>query len=96
MLTRRRFVEYSALSSAMLAYRPLFWGQRRRRSARCAWRSSAACIATSRRCKPSPTAFWWVIRTTANGTCLTCKWSPSMWINWSARPMLRPRPTSLR
>jgi hypothetical protein len=27
MLTRRRFVEYSALSSAMLAYRPLFWGQ---------------------------------------------------------------------
>ena len=26
MLTRRRFVEYSALSS-MLAYRPLFWGQ---------------------------------------------------------------------
>ena len=27
MLTRRRFVKYSALSSAMLAYRPLFWGQ---------------------------------------------------------------------
>src|SRR6202046_305089 len=27
MLTRRRFVEYSALSSAMLAYRPLLWGQ---------------------------------------------------------------------
>jgi len=27
MLTRRRFVEYSALSSAMLAYRPLSWGQ---------------------------------------------------------------------
>src|SRR5580704_15881392 len=28
MLTRRRFVEYSAFSSAMLAYRPIFWGQR--------------------------------------------------------------------
>jgi len=27
MLTRRRFVEYSALSTAMLAYRPLLWGQ---------------------------------------------------------------------
>jgi hypothetical protein len=27
MLTRRRFVEYSTLSSAMLAYRPLLWGQ---------------------------------------------------------------------
>ena len=27
MLTRRRFVEYSAFSSAMLAYRPIFWGQ---------------------------------------------------------------------
>src|SRR6201985_2100349 len=27
MLTRRRFVEYSALSSAFVAYRPLFWGQ---------------------------------------------------------------------
>ncbi len=27
MLTRRRFVEYSALSSAMLAYRPRLWGQ---------------------------------------------------------------------
>jgi hypothetical protein len=27
MLTRRRFVKYSALSSAMLAYRPIFWGQ---------------------------------------------------------------------
>ena len=30
MLTRRRFVEYSALSSAMLAYRPLLrsgWAQ---------------------------------------------------------------------
>jgi len=27
MLTRRRFVGYSALSSAMLVYRPLFWGQ---------------------------------------------------------------------
>ena len=27
MLTRRRFVEYSALSSAMLAYRPLLWGR---------------------------------------------------------------------
>jgi hypothetical protein len=27
MLTRRRFVEYSALSTAMLASRPLLWGQ---------------------------------------------------------------------
>ncbi len=27
MLTRRRFVEYSALSTAMLAYRPISWGQ---------------------------------------------------------------------
>jgi hypothetical protein len=27
MLTRRRFVGYSALSSAVLAYRPLLWGQ---------------------------------------------------------------------
>jgi hypothetical protein len=27
MLTRRRFVEYSALSTAMLAYRPLLWSQ---------------------------------------------------------------------
>jgi hypothetical protein len=27
MLTRRRFVEYSALSTGMLAYRPLLWGQ---------------------------------------------------------------------
>jgi hypothetical protein len=27
MLTRRRFVGYSALSSAMLAYRPFLWGQ---------------------------------------------------------------------
>ena len=27
MLTRRRFVEYSALSTAMLAYRPRLWGQ---------------------------------------------------------------------
>jgi hypothetical protein len=27
MLTRRRFVESAALSSAMLAYRPLLWGQ---------------------------------------------------------------------
>jgi hypothetical protein len=27
MLTRRRFVETAALSSAMLTYRPLFWGQ---------------------------------------------------------------------
>jgi hypothetical protein len=90
MLTRRRFVEYSALSSAMLAYRPLLWGQQApARSPRLAILGSVYRYQSNMQTLVDRFM-------TANGTCLTCKWSPSMWISWSAKPMRRLRPTSLQ
>ena len=50
MLTRRRFVEYSALSSAMLAYRPLLrsgWAQTPGRPLRLAILFGAAAPSSS-------------------------------------------------